>query len=117
MPASIQLRRNSIPSAVHPSQTGPEVSTIYVWDELIPESCGSRLDVQGQTGVQPRYLEEIEQHLRGENQADSTRHDSTRQPKVVFAGETTDDPQKKHERSPVTGKGKEKHESHYQWRA
>ena len=62
----------------------------------------------GQTGVQPRYLEEIEQHLRGENQADSTRHDSTRQQKVVFAGETTDDPQKKEERSPVTGKGQEK---------
>ena len=61
-------------------------------------------DVPGQTGVQPRYLEEIEQHLRSESQADSTRRDSTRQQKVEFAGESIDDPQKKEERPPLTGR-------------
>ena len=73
-----------------------------------PKVASHDQDVPGQTGVQPRYLEEIEQHLRSESQADSTRCDCTMQQKAVFAGESIDDPQKKEERPPLTGEGSRK---------
>ena len=72
-----------------------------------PKVASHDQDVPGQTGVQPRYLEEIEQHLRSESQADS-RRDSTRQQKVVSAGESIDDPQKKEERPPLMVEGSRK---------
>ena len=66
-----------------------------------PKNMNQNREVPGQAGIQPKYLEERERHLRNECQADSTIRDSSRHQKVVTTGETSHDSRKREERPPA----------------